>query len=89
MHDLNWNKLSLLEVVEALAREQLFMISCESDLSVRFDALVVECDSDNHNFETDGPALSEAFSHYADGLVREGELHPEQYANYEYVGVLA
>lgn len=83
-----WTGKSLLEIVEELAEHES-QISSEEQLSERFDSMLKEskCGSCGAvHIEDDEVALNEAFSNYTDGLVRDGELHLEQYQNYEYVG---
>lgn len=79
----NYNDENLLEMVELYADEMGY-ISSESELSEQFDAMLAECCPD---FDTeDEPAISEAFNNWSDSLCKDGEIHPEQYSQYCYVG---
>lgn len=75
---------TLLSIVEELASYE-GAISSGEELSESFDNVVVDHVISEYG-EDDIIAINEAFSNYADSLVKEGLLHPEQYDNYEYVG---
>ena len=80
---MNYNDETLLEMVELYANEMGY-ISSEAELSEQFDQMLSECCP---NFDlADEIALSEAFNDWADGLCKDGEIHPEQYSQYGYVG---
>lgn len=83
----NWNHVDLLDLVECYAEEN-GLIASEQELSERFDAEVLPFIIEKYG-EDDAPAINEGFSDWADHLTRAGELHPEQYHNYGYVGRLA
>ena len=79
----NYNDENLLDMVELYASEMGY-ISSEDELSEQFDSMLDECCPD---FDTeDEPAISEEFSNWADGLCKDGEIHPEQYNKYCYTG---
>lgn len=84
----NWNSYTTtLEMVEYIA-EQEGWIASEDELSERFDSdiaphVIAEYGAD------DEPAISEAFNNWSDSLCKDGELHPEQYDSYCYVGQYA
>lgn len=80
---MNYNDETLLEMVELYANEMGY-ISSESELSEQFDQMLAECSPD-FDLE-DEIALSEAFNDWADGLCKDGVIHPEQYSQYSYVG---
>ena len=80
---MNYNDENLLEMIELYANEMGFIAS-EDELSEQFDNMLDDCCPD---FDAeDEPALSEAFSGYADSLCKDGEIHPEQYSQYNYTG---
>lgn len=83
----NWNRVDLLELVELYAEDNN-MIASETELSKRFDDEVLPSVIETYG-EDDSIAIREAFNDWTDALTKDGELHPEQYANYEYVGRLA
>lgn len=83
----NWNKIDLLEIVEAFAADN-GLIASEEELSERFDAEVLPLIIEQYG-EDDAPAINEGFNDWSDGLCKDGELHPEQYSQYCYVGRLA
>ena len=81
---INWNRYSTLEIVEALA-EYEGAIASEEELSELFDQELAPYVLDQYG-EDDVSAFSEAFNDWTDALRSNGELHPEQYNNYGYVG---
>lgn len=83
----NWNKVDLLEMVELYAEEN-GMIASEQELSERFDAEILPMVIEQYGADDD-PAISEAFNDWTDSLTKDGELHPEQYNQYCYVGRLS
>lgn len=83
----NWNRIDLLEIVEAFAADN-DMIDSEEALSERFDAEILPSVIEKYG-ESDGPAIAEAFNDWTDALCKDGDLHPEQYRLYCYVGRLA
>lgn len=83
----NWNRVDLLELVELYAEDN-GLIASEDELSERFDSEVLPGVIAEYG-EDDGPAISEAFNNWTDMLCKDGELHPEQYDKYCYVGRLA
>ena len=79
-----WNDESYLEVVEKLAEYEGFIPS-EEELSQKFDeevALLVIAEYG----ENDRIAIRVAFNDWSDALCKDGEIHPEQYNSYCYVG---
>lgn len=83
----NWNRVDLLELVELYAEDN-GGIASEEELSERFDSEVLPDVIEAYG-EDDEPAISEAFNNWTDMLCKDGELHPEQYDKYCYVGRLA
>lgn len=85
----NWNNIDLIEIIEAYASDNN-LIASEEELSERFDEMIKECSSpeDLMTFENgdDLPMINETFNNWTDSLVSDGELHPEQYRLYTYVG---
>jgi hypothetical protein len=82
---MNYNDETLLEMVELYA-EEVGHVSTESELSERFDDMLG--DDTKRKLANDPIMLSEEFSYFADALCKDGEIHPEQYVNYCYVGEL-
>jgi hypothetical protein len=83
----NWNSVDLLEMVELYAEDN-GMIASEEELSERFDSEVLPSVIEQYG-EDDEPAINEAFNDWTDMLCKDGEIHPEQYDKYCYVGRLA
>ena len=83
----NWNRIDLLDIIEFYASDN-DMICCEEELSERFDSEVLPDVIEAYG-EDDEPAISEAFNNWTDMLCKDGEIHPEQYNSYCYVGRLA
>jgi hypothetical protein len=83
----NWNRVDLLEMVELYAEDN-GGIASEEELSERFDSEVLPDVIEAYG-EDDEPAISEAFNNWTDMLCKDGEIHPEQYDKYCYVGRLA
>lgn len=85
----NWHNVELLEMVESYAEDQnryykKGFIESEQELSERFDDMLAECYPD---FDTsDQCAIDEFFNNWTDSLCQNGELHPEQYSKYVYIG---
>lgn len=78
-----FNDESLLELAELYASDYGHICS-EDEASERFDEMLAECSPE---FDTeDKIAVNEAFSCWMDGLCKDGEIHPEQYNSYEYIG---
>ena len=84
MRQLNWNRIDMLEVVEFYADDN-GGIASEQALSELFDSEIAPLVIEQYG-ENDSPAMSEAFNNWSDGLCKEGIIHPEQFANYCYVG---
>ena len=84
---MNWKNYDTLEIVEVFAEGEGWIAS-ESELSERFDSEVLPSVVEQYG-ESDQVAINEAFNDWADALCKDGELHPEQYNNYCYVGRLA
>jgi hypothetical protein len=82
-----WDRVDLLEMVELYAEDN-GLIASEDELSKRFDEEVLPLVVEEYG-EDDEPAISEAFNNWTDSLCKDGELHPEQYDKYCYVGRLA
>ena len=81
-----WNRYdTLLSIVEELANYE-GVIASEEELSKSFDKNIAEHVIAEYG-EDDTIAINEEFSNYADSLVKDGLLHPEQYRHYEYVGI--
>ena len=89
---MNYNDENLLEMVEMYA-EEMGYISSEDELSERFDDQVLPGIIETHGTKgeefTDTTMINEYFNNWTDGLCKDGEIHPEQYDNYCYVGKLA
>ena len=78
----------LLEAVELWAgyhNPYGVLITSERDLSNRFDEQIAPGVIALYR-ENDEPAMNEAFNNWSDMLCKEGEIHPEQYNEYCYVG---
>jgi hypothetical protein len=84
---INWNRVDLLDMVESYAVD-FGGIASEEELSARFDSEVLPDVIEAYG-EDDEPAISEAFNNWTDMLCKDGEIHPEQYNSYCYVGRLA
>lgn len=80
----NYNDETLLEIVEMYA-EEAGLISSEEELSEIFDNIIVESVISEFG-EDDRCAINQAFNDYTDGICKDGEIHPEQYNKYTYVG---
>ncbi len=80
----NYNDENLLEMVELYAAE-IGAIASEQELSDRFDADVLPHVIAEYGAH-DEPALYEAFNNWSDALCKDGEIHPEQYRMYCYIG---
>lgn len=81
---INWKRVDLLELVEAFASDN-GMIDSEQALSDRFDEEVSKSVIEQYG-EDDTIAMSETFNDWTDALCKDGEIHPEQYSQYCYVG---
>ena len=81
---MTYNDENLLEMVELYAAE-VGAIESEEELSIKFDEEVAELVVAEYG-PNDEPAMSEAFNNWTDMLCKDGEIHPEQYNNYCYVG---
>lgn len=80
----NYNDENLLEMVELYAAE-IGAIASEEELSERFDEHLAPLVIEQYG-EDDKPAMLETFNNWTDGLCKDGEIHPEQYNSYCYVG---
>ncbi len=80
----NYNDENLLEMVELYA-EEMGYIASEDELSERFDEQVLPAVIDQYGTD-DTIAISEEFNNWTDSLCKDGEIHPEQYSEYCYVG---
>ena len=80
----NYNDENLLEMVELYA-EEMGYIESEEELSECFDDGVAPIVIEKYG-EDDEPAMNEAFNNWTDSLCKNGEIHPEQYNKYCYVG---
>jgi len=80
----NYGDENLLEMVELYATEMGYIAS-EDELAERFDESVLPHVIAQYGAD-DKPAISEAFNNWSDGLCKDGEIHPEQYSQYCYVG---
>lgn len=83
----NWHKVDMLDVIELYAEDN-GMIASEEELSARFDRDVLPVVLETYS-ESDSVAICEAFNDWTDSLCKDGEIHPEQYNHYCYVGRLA
>lgn len=83
----NWNRIDMLEVVEAYAEDNN-LIASEEELSKRFDSEVAPFVIEKYGAD-DTVAMNEAFNDWSDGLCKDGEIHDEQYNSYCYVGKYA
>ena len=83
----NFNNYDLLEIVEAFASDNR-LIASEQELSDRFDENIAPLVVEKYG-EDDEPAMSEGFNDWADAMCTDGEIHPEQYSQYCYVGKYA
>jgi hypothetical protein len=81
---MNYNDENLLDMVELYAAEMGYIAS-EDELSEIFDEQVAPMVVEQYGPD-DEPAMSEAFNNWSDSLCKEGEIHPEQYSQYCYVG---
>ena len=79
-----YNGESLLEMVELYANE-VGAIASEEELSERFDEDILPWVINQYG-EDAQPAINESFNNWSDALCEDGELHPEQYNKYCYVG---
>lgn len=83
---MNWTNYELLEIVEYFAESEGWIAS-EDELSDRFDDMVEELIEEGSNIDTeDEVGMSEWFNNWTDSLCKDGEVHPEQYSKYGYVG---
>lgn len=80
----HYNDEDLLGMVELYA-EEVGTISSEDELSERFDADIAPLIIAQYG-EDDQPAMNEGFNNWSDSLCKDGEIHPEQYNQYCYVG---
>ena len=103
-HNLKWDELSrddlicdyfdiaedipeMLELVEHYG-ERWNGISSEKQLSDRFDEDLADVVVEQYGRD-DQCAIDQAFNDWTDMLCKEGEIHPEQYDKYTYVGKYA
>ena len=86
---MKYNNETLLEMVELYAFE-MGLVSSEGDLSDQFDEEVLPAILEAYGEKgvefTDTCMICEAFSNWSDSLCKEGEIHPEQYNSYCYIG---
>ena len=82
--DTRWYDESMLELVEEVAEER-GMITSEEELSILFDADVAPAIIAKYGAD-EQPAINEGFNDWTDALCKDGQIHPEQYNNYCYVG---
>jgi hypothetical protein len=86
---MNWNDENLLEVIELHAEGEGWIAS-EQELSDRFDDEIAPLILENHGIKgelfDDTDMMNEEFSYWSDNLCKDGEIHPEQYSWYGYVG---
>lgn len=80
----NYNDETLLELVELYA-EEMGYISSEDELSEIFEEQILPSIIEMLG-EDDEIAINEGFNNWSDMLCKNGEIHPEQYNNYCYVG---
>ncbi|MCK5610443.1 hypothetical protein KAR91_51700 [Candidatus Pacearchaeota archaeon] len=88
----NYNDENLLEMVELYAADNGY-IADEDELSEKFDNEVLPCILEEHGkpgIEFDDTCMiNEAFNNWSDMLCKDGEIHPQQYNDYCYVGKLS
>lgn len=86
-HPIDWNSVDLLDIVEAYAEAECYSfkntICSEKALSELFDWHNEDWLHENRDDQT---AIDEFFNNWTDMLCTSGELHPEQYDKYTYVG---
>ena len=84
---MSYNNESLIEMVELYA-EEMALIASEYELSELFDSDIMPLliESQGQSVTDDEVMINEEFSSFADGLCKEGVIHPEQYRNYCYIG---
>jgi hypothetical protein len=82
-----WDRVDTLEMVELYAEDN-GQIASEEELSKRFDAEILPLVLEQYS-ESDTVAINEAFNDWTDSLCKDGEIHPDQYDSYCYVGRLA
>lgn len=85
---MNFNNYTLIEIIESFAEENGFGFSSEEQLSEAFDESIAPMVIEQYGAD-DTVAMNEAFSDWTDSLCKDGELHPEQYNTYCYVGQYA
>jgi hypothetical protein len=91
---MNWNNVELLDLVETYAAYEQTIgnrpISSEQGLSDRFDDEIAPLIIEEHGIKgelfEDTDMMNEQFSNWSDRLCKNGEIHPEQYNQYCYVG---
>ena len=83
-YNMRYNNENLLEMVEMYA-EEVGAISSEEMLSELFDYDIVQSIIEEYS-EDDTVAINEGFTNWSDMLCKDGEIHPEQYQHYCYVG---
>jgi len=81
---MNYNDENPLEMVELYADEMGYIAS-EEELSEQFDENIAPTIIEQYGAD-DEPAMSEGFNNWSDSLCKDGEIHPEQYSQYCYVG---
>jgi len=84
---MNYKHASLLCLVEIYGAENN-LISSEEELSEQFDEHVAPGVIEHYG-EDDTIAINEAFNDWADARCKDGDIHDEQYACYDYVGKYA
>lgn len=84
---MNFANYTTLEIIEEFADFNK-LISSEEQLSELFDNDVIESVVSYYGTD-DIVAINEAFNNWTDGLCKNGDIHEEQYKNYEYVGKYA
>lgn len=88
----NYNDENLMDMIEMYATSQ-GLIDSEEALSERFDEEVLPTILETHGKPgvefNDTCMINEEFNNWSDMLCKEGEIHPEQYNNYCYVGKLS
>ena len=85
----HYNDENLLAMVELYA-EEINAIASEDELSEKFDdeimPLLLEQSGQKGQKFSDQDLVNQAFNVWTDGLCKDGEIHPEQYNSYCYVG---
>jgi hypothetical protein len=84
-----YNDENLIEMIEMYASLQGY-ISSEEELSEKYDKEIMPILIKRHGVKgelfNNTAMINEKFNNWAEWLCKKGEIHPEQYENYEYIG---